>query len=149
MGGWVGGWLVRIRFYSYLSPAWLGLRLSLAKPLEILWNRIIKSGVWPEQWKTEYTTPIGKIPVPECEDDLRPISLTLFFSKVMEHFVVLWLLDIFGHKLDFRQYGGLKGNLINHYFISSSTTKIVLSQLLFLPVLFTSVRHSITRTITY
>ena len=88
--------------------------VELAKPLEVLYNKIIKSGVWPEQWKTEYTTPIGKIPVPESEDDLRPISLTPFFSKVM---VVQWLLDIIGHKLDFRQYGGLKGNSINHYLI--------------------------------
>ena len=28
---------------------------------------------------------IGKIPIPETEDDLRPISLTPFFSKVREH----------------------------------------------------------------
>ena len=30
VGGWVGGRAVRIWFYSDLSPAWLGLRLSLA-----------------------------------------------------------------------------------------------------------------------
>ena len=89
--------------------------VELAKPLETLYNKIIQSGSWPQKWKTEYTTPIGKIPMPETEDDLRPISLTPFFSKVMEHFVVMWLLNIFGHKLDFRQYGGLKGNSINHY----------------------------------
>ena len=89
--------------------------VELAKPLEELFNRITQSGRWPQQWKTEFTTPIGKIPVPESEDDLRPISLTPFLSKVMEHFVVMWLLDIFGHKLDLRQYGGLKGNSINHY----------------------------------
>ena len=91
--------------------------VELAKPLQVLFNKIIQSGIWPEQWKTEYTTPIGKIPVPESEDDLRPISLTPFFSKVMEHFVVQWLLEVFGHKLDFRQYGGLRGNSINHYLI--------------------------------
>ena len=51
------------------------------------------------------------------EDDLRPISLTPFFSKVAEHFVVQWLLDCVGHKLDFRQYGGLKGNSVTHYII--------------------------------
>ena len=62
--------------------------VELAKPLQILYNKIIQSGKWPHHWKTEYTTPIGKIPVPETEDDLRPISLTPFFSKVMEHFVV-------------------------------------------------------------
>ena len=34
-----------------------------------------------------------------------------------EHFVVSWLLNFIGHKIDFRQYGGLKGNSITHYII--------------------------------
>ena len=62
-------------------------------------------------------TPIGKVPQPESEDDLRPIALTAFFSKVMEQFVVMWLLEIIGDKIDFRQYGGTKGNSISHYLI--------------------------------
>ena len=53
----------------------------------------------------------------ETEDDLRPISLTPFFSKVTEHFVVMWLLEFIGDKIDFRQYGGLKGNSITHYIV--------------------------------
>ena len=60
---------------------------------------------------------IAKVSEPESEDDLRPISLTHFFSKVMEQFIVTWLLEIFGDKLDFRQYGGTKGNSITHYLI--------------------------------
>ena len=62
-------------------------------------------------------TAIGKIPNPESEDDLRPISLTAFFSKVLEQFIVMWLLDVIGEKLDFRQYGGTKGNSVAHYLI--------------------------------
>ena len=62
-------------------------------------------------------TAIGKVPVPETEDDLRPISLTAFFSKVTEHFVVMWLLKFIGDKIDFRQYAGTKGNSITHYLI--------------------------------
>ena len=62
-------------------------------------------------------TPLVKIPQPESEDDLRPISLTNFFSKVAEHFVVMWLLQYIGDKLDFRQYGVIKGNSITHYII--------------------------------
>ena len=34
-----------------------------------------------------------------------------------ERFVVKWLLDYIGHLIDFRQYGGLKGNSITHYLI--------------------------------
>ena len=55
--------------------------------------------------------------MPESEDDLRPISLTPFFSKVTEHFVVMWLMEYIKDKIDFRQYGGLKGNSITHYLI--------------------------------
>ena len=62
-------------------------------------------------------TPIGKVPQPESEDDLRPIALTSFFSKVMESFVVMWLLEIIGDKIDFRQYGGITGNSVSHYLI--------------------------------
>ena len=35
----------------------------------------------------------------------------------MEQFVVMWLLEIIGHKIDFRQNGGTKGNSISHYLI--------------------------------
>ena len=55
--------------------------------------------------------------LPESEDDLRPISLTPFLSKVTEQFVVKWLLQVIEDKIDFRQYGGLRGNSVTHYLI--------------------------------
>ena len=91
--------------------------VELASPLSKLYNSIAQSAKWPVQWRMEYVTPIGKIPLPQTEDDLRPISLTAFFSKVMEHFIVSWLLGIIGQKMDFRQYGGTRGNSISHYLI--------------------------------
>ena len=90
---------------------------ELASPLQMIMSNVFKSGEWPSHWKLEHVIPISKIPIPESEDDLRPISLTPFFSKVTEHFVVMWLLEFIGEKLDFRQYGGLKGNSITHYII--------------------------------
>ena len=91
--------------------------VELATPLCLLISKIAKNATWPTQWKKEFITPIGKIPEPETEDDLRPISLTPFFSKVAEHFVVMWLLEYIEHLIDIRQYGGLKGNSITHYLI--------------------------------
>ena len=35
----------------------------------------------------------------------------------MEKFVVMWLLEIIGDKLDIRQYGGMRGNSVQHYLI--------------------------------
>ena len=90
---------------------------ELAKPLSMIINNIVHSCEWPETWKLEWVTPIGKIPLPESEEDLRPISLTPFFSKVAEHFVVEWLMEYIKDKIDFRQYGGMKGNSITHYII--------------------------------
>ena len=86
-----------------------------------LLNNIAQTANWPSQFKVEYVTPIGKIPLPQSEDDLRPISLTAFFSKLMEQYVVNWLLEFIGSKMDFRQYGGTKGNSICHYLIEFIT----------------------------
>ena len=80
--------------------------VELAGPVHKLLNNIVQSAIWPEQWKTEYVTPIGKVPQPESEDDLRPIALTSFWSKVMEQFVVMWLLEVIGDNVYYRQYGG-------------------------------------------
>ena len=91
--------------------------VELATPLSRIIQKITQTATWPTNWKKEYITPIGKIPEPETEDDLRPISLTPFLSKVTEHFVVKWLLEYIGHLIDLRQYGGLKGNSITHYLI--------------------------------
>ena len=90
---------------------------ELSKPVARIINNIVQSGQWPTQWKLEYVSAIGKTPMPESEDDLRPISLTAFYSKVTEHFVVMWLMDYLKDILDFRQYGGSKGNSITHYLI--------------------------------
>ena len=66
---------------------------ELSKPISRIINSITATGTWPTQWKLEHVVPIGKMTSPETEDDLRPISLTPFFSKVTEHFVVMWLLS--------------------------------------------------------
>ena len=66
---------------------------ELATPVSKIINNIVQTGEWPNQWKLEYVSPIGKVPMPESEDELRPISLTAYFSKVTEHFVVMWLME--------------------------------------------------------
>ena len=72
---------------------------ELATPVQSIVQNILQSGQWPTQWKKEWVTPIGKIPVPLTEDDIRPISLTNFFSNVIEHFVVMWLLNYIGEQI--------------------------------------------------
>ena len=91
--------------------------VELAKPLSLLYNNVIQQSSWPNDFKIEYVTPVSKVDTPKDENDLRPIALTPFFSKVLEQFVVGWLVEIIGPKMDFRQYGGFKGNSICHYLI--------------------------------
>ena len=43
------------------------------------------------------------------EGDFRPISLTSCLSKVLEDFVVTWLIDDIKDKIDPNQFGCLKG----------------------------------------
>ena len=95
---------------------------ELALPVSKIFNRIIKSAKqgpakWPSSWRLEYGTPLQKIPNPLTEDDLRIISLTPFFSKVLERFVVKWLMVYIKDKIDPKQFGGLKGSSISHYMI--------------------------------
>ena len=90
---------------------------ELAEPIRRIISNIAKTGQWPKQWKLEHVTPLSKVLQPESEDDLRPISLTPFFSKVTEQFVVQWIMEYIEDKIDFRQYGGMKGNSITHYII--------------------------------
>ena len=88
---------------------------ELASPAGIIFRNIVKTGHWPKPWRIEHGIPLQKVSNPETEDQLRIISLTSYLSKVMEHFVVQWLMKFVGDKLDWGQYGGEKGSSIAHY----------------------------------
>ena len=95
---------------------------ELAVPTCSIFNSVVnsaKQGVakWPVSWKEELGIPLQKNQDPQTIDDLRVISLTAFFSKVLEKFVVKWLMQYIGDKIDPKQFGGLKGNSISHYMI--------------------------------
>ena len=90
---------------------------ELVKPITLILNNIIESGIWPEKWKVEHGTPIPKNDDKMDEDDTRIISITNHLSKLMEKFVFQWLLQFIGHKLDEDQYGATQGSSITHYLI--------------------------------
>ena len=54
-----------------------------ARPATVIWNKIIQSSHWPDQWKVEPTIVNGKCKSkqPQHEDDLRTISKTQWMSK--------------------------------------------------------------------
>ena len=55
---------------------------ELAVPLTGVYNKIIESGEWPDQWKTEIGIPLAKVKNPISEDDVRVASLTSSYSKI-------------------------------------------------------------------
>ena len=91
--------------------------VELAAPVGKIFRSIMKTNIWPSKWTIEHGIVLKKTPVLETESDLRIISLSLFWSKCMESFVIDWLHQTIGHKIDFTQYGGLKGNSTSHYLI--------------------------------
>ena len=95
---------------------------ELSVPVTKIFSSVLRSasqgtGKWPSTWKQELGVPLQKTTNPQTEDDLRVISLTPFFSKVLEKFVLEWLMTYVERKLDPKQFGGLKGNSISHYLI--------------------------------
>ena len=90
---------------------------ELATPASTIFQNIINQQEWPSTWRTEYGIPLQKVKEPDNEDQLRIISLTPFLSKIMEKFVMEWLLFYIGDRIDWRQYGGQKGSSIAHYLI--------------------------------
>ena len=90
---------------------------ELAAPAAKIFKNILKTGEWPKTWRTEYGVPLQKQDNPANEDQLRIISLTSFFSKQFEKFVITWLLEYVGDQLDWGQYGGVRGSSISHYLV--------------------------------
>ena len=66
------------------------LEEDLLQPLYKIYNQIAQSGEWPTVWKIEHGIPLKKCPNPMDEDDLRVISLTAFFSKVFEEYIIIY-----------------------------------------------------------
>ena len=78
--------------------------VALAHPS--MYNIMSAKGCWPNNWKTEFLTPIPKIALPKGPNDLRNILCTAMLSKVYKSFVLEWpnpQTGLRGH-----QFGGVK-----------------------------------------
>lgn len=82
---------------------------ELAVPVTTIFNASLASGIVPAIWKDSNIIPIPKLQPPTCEGDTRPISLTPCLSKVLEDFVVTWIIADIRDKIDPKQFGCLKG----------------------------------------
>ena len=60
----------------------------LAGPSQMIFSQSITDGIYPTRWKTEYVTPHPKVLPPVSYGDLKNLSLTEFFSKAFERFIL-------------------------------------------------------------
>ena len=95
----------------------------LAKPAQIIFDRSITDGIYPTRWKTEFVTPHPKILPPVSYSDLRNLSLTEFFSKSFERFILKGSKNVKGLFFYIRKYFdpgqfALPGSSCSHALIS-------------------------------
>ena len=68
---------------------------EIAQPLTILYNKSLKTGVIPSDWKLCNVTPVHKSGSVNDPSDYRPISVVSVFAKLMEKIVASQLSDYF------------------------------------------------------
>ena len=89
---------------------------ELSVPFTRILNMSFRLGVVPIQWKFGQVTPIPKSH-PPCINNLRPITLTSYFSKVAESFMAKWLLEDIEKHIDTHQFGNRPGLSTSHYLV--------------------------------
>ena len=91
---------------------------ELAQPLCHLFNASLQSGVVPDSFKIATVVPVPKKAPLERLSDLRPISLTPIFARVLEYFVCEWIKEDISDSLDLRQFGNIPKTSSTHYLVS-------------------------------
>ena len=59
----------------------------LSIPLKIIFDNILKTGIFPDQWKEANVTPVHKKKDKQTYSNYRPISLLPILAKVFERIV--------------------------------------------------------------
>ena len=87
----------------------------LSGPVCALFNSSLHQGHVLQVWKSAIICPLTKVPSPSAiEKHLRPISLTPTLSKVLECYVVGWVMDTARDIIDNHQFGPLCGSSTIH-----------------------------------
>ena len=67
---------------------------SISSPLTSIFNLLIKSGIFPDNWKNSHIIPIPKhSSAPSSPTGYHPISLLPLISKVLQRPIFNWLMD--------------------------------------------------------
>ena len=80
------------------------LKNFTSDPLADIFNFSLTSATTPSHWKSANISTIPKETLLKDKNDLRKISLTSCISKILEEFVVEWILQDIGHQIDPKQF---------------------------------------------
>ena len=87
----------------------------LARVISDIYNTIIGTNKWPDDWKREHVTIIPKKRNPENLGQCRNLSCTNFLGKILEKIVLAWSRDEVQPKIN--QYGGERECSTNHMLV--------------------------------
>ena len=92
----------------------------LSVPLKIIFDNILKTGVFPEQWKEANVTPVHKKNDKQIFSNYRPISLLPILAKVYERIIFKHLYNhlIFNNLITKNQSGFRPGDSVTNQLLS-------------------------------
>ena len=68
---------------------------NIARPLSIIFNNIIRTGIFPDLWESANVTPVHKKESKQFIKNYRPISLLPLFAKIFERILFLNMHNVF------------------------------------------------------
>ena len=89
----------------------------MCTPISQIINHSIKTGSWPDSYKVELITPIGKKSPAETLDDIRPISNLPILNKIQESVISDMVVSDMKSNIDPKQYGNQRRTSIQHYLV--------------------------------
>ena len=92
---------------------------KLAIPLTYIFNNCLAHTRWPKAWKREVVLAIPKAQAPKDYNDLRPISMSPLWSKILESIVSDLTLEETKANWKANQHRGIKGSSTDHVLIES------------------------------
>lgn len=81
----------------------------MAYPLSLIYNKSLRSGIFPSCWKLAYITPIHKSGDKSLVQNYRPISKLSLFGKCLEALINKRLIQHISHSVSEHQHGFLTG----------------------------------------
>ena len=91
---------------------------KLVEALTPIYNACLMNKKWPARWKVETILPIPKTISPGTFDDIRPMSMTTLWSKILESYVSTFTLDETKNNWKNNQYGGRKVASTDHVLVA-------------------------------